>query len=339
MRYTISLTMASLVALPALAEVPAVVTDIVPVHSLVSMVMGDLGAPVLLLDKGADPHDFQLRPSQAQAVAGAGLVVWIGPQMSPWLDRALDGTGTSGAQLALLSAPGTETRAYPEETVEADHAEEAGHDHAAAAEGEDHDHAATAQGDDHNHAKEPHDHDHAAEEGHHHDGPDPHAWLDPHNAETWVGLIAAELSRLDPPNAATYAANADAAAAAIEALDQDIAARLKPVGDRPFVVFHDAFGYFTAHYALSPAGAIAPGDAASPGAQHLRELTEKAGAAVCIFPEVNHDADMSSQMAEASGARLGAPLDPEGVSLTPGAGAYAALMTGLADALTGCLAP
>ena len=82
MRYTISLAMASLVALPALAEVPAVVTDIAPVHALVAMVMGDLGTPVLLLDKGADPHDFQLRPSQAQAVATAGLVVWIGPQMS-----------------------------------------------------------------------------------------------------------------------------------------------------------------------------------------------------------------------------------------------------------------
>lgn len=299
MRYTISLAMASLVALPALAEVPAVVTDIAPVHALVAMVMGDLGTPVLLLDKGADPHDFQLRPSQAQAVATAGLVVWIGPQMSPWLDRALDGTGAAGAQLALLTAPGTETRAYADAAAE---------------------------------------HDHAAE-GQDHDGLDPHAWLDPHNAETWVGLIAAELSRLDPPNAASYAANAAAAAASVAALDRDIAARLEPVAGRRFVVFHDAFGYFTARYALSMAGAISAGDAASPGAQHLRALTAQARDTVCIFAEVNHDADLSAQMAEAAGARLGPPLDPEGVSLTPGPGLYAALMTGLADALTECLAP
>ena len=58
-------------ATPALAEVPQVVTDIPPVHSLVAQVMGDLGQPELLLAKGADEHDFQLRPSQAGAVAGA----------------------------------------------------------------------------------------------------------------------------------------------------------------------------------------------------------------------------------------------------------------------------
>ena len=298
MRYTISLLLASLVANAALAKVPQVVTDIAPVHSLVAMVMGDLGTPVLLLDKGADPHDFQLRPSQAKAVAGAGLVVWIGPAMSPWLDRALDGTGTAGAQLALLTAPGTETLTYAEDTEA-----------------------------------------HEGEEAHQHDGLNPHAWLDPNNGETWAGLIAAELARLDPPNAATYTANADTARARIDTLDRDIAAQLAPVRNRPFVVFHDAFGYFAAHYGLSLAGAISPADATSPGAQHLRDLTAKAAGTVCIFPEVNHDADLSAQMAEASGAKLGNAMDPEGVSLTPGPDLYAALMTGLADSLTGCLAP
>lgn len=299
MRYTISFLLASLCTSPTFAEVPAVVTDIAPVQSLVAMVMGDLGTPVLLLDKGADPHDFQLRPSQARAVAGAGLVVWIGPAMSPWLERALDGTGTAGAELALLTAPGTRTRIFGE-TGEA-------HVHAGA------EHPGKAL--------------------------DPHAWLDPRNAETWAGLIAAELIRLDPANAATYATNADAARAGIESLDRDIIARLVPVKDRPFVVFHDAFGYFAAHYRLSLAGAISSGDAASPGAARLRDLTATAAGTVCIFPEVNHDADLSSQMAATSGARLGAAMDPEGTSLTPGPELYATLMTRLADALTGCLTP
>ena len=298
MRHTVSLALArsfafaSLIACPALAEVPAVVTDIAPVHSLVAMVMGDLGTPVLLLDQGADPHDFQLRPSQAQAVAGAGLVVWIGPAMSPWLDRALDGTGTAAAQLTLLTAPGTATRTYS-----------------------------------------------GAGENHADDSLDPHAWLDPHNAQTWLGLIATELARLDPTNAATYAANADAAQARIAALDSDIATRLAPVKDRPFLVFHNAFGYFIAQYGLTLAGAIAPGDATSPGAARLRDLTAKAAGTVCIFPEVNHDADLAAQMAEASGARLAPPLDPEGVSLTPGPDLYAGLMTGLSEALVTCLSP
>jgi zinc transport system substrate-binding protein len=40
----------------AKAEVPAVVADIPPVHSLVAMVMGDLGTPDLLVQPGASPH-------------------------------------------------------------------------------------------------------------------------------------------------------------------------------------------------------------------------------------------------------------------------------------------
>jgi len=332
MRYTISVALASLLASTALAEVPAVVTDIAPVHSLVAMVMGDLGTPALLLEKGADPHDFQLRPSQAQAVADAGLVVWIGPEMSPWLERALDGTGTNGTLLALLSAAGTETRSYGKQAGEHDHA----------AEGEDHDHDHDhGHGHDHVAEGESHDQDaHAKGEGHDHShtGTDPHAWLDPHNAILWMGVIAGELGRLDPANAVIYAENAELAAVRINAMEADLQATLAPVHDKPFVVFHDAFGYFAAHFGLTVAGAISAGDAASPGAQSLRDLTRTAAAGtICIFPEANHDAALSAQMAEATGATLGAPLDPEGVTLDPGPDLYPALMTGLAGALADCL--
>ena len=78
----------ALLATPTLAEVPAIVADTPVTASLVQQVMGDLGQPALLLDKGADPHDFQLRPSQARALQDAGLLVWVGPDLTPWLDRA-----------------------------------------------------------------------------------------------------------------------------------------------------------------------------------------------------------------------------------------------------------
>ena len=54
-------------ATTARAEPPQVVTDIAPIHSLVSEVMGNLGKPALLLDAGSDPHHITLRPSQARA--------------------------------------------------------------------------------------------------------------------------------------------------------------------------------------------------------------------------------------------------------------------------------
>jgi zinc transport system substrate-binding protein len=331
MRYIITLAFAST---PALAEVPSVVTDIPPVHALVAQVMGDLGQPDLLLTRGADEHDFQLKPSQAAQVAQADLVVWIGPELTPWLDSALDVRAEGAAALALLSAEGTETRAYGDAAKDHDHA------------GEDHDHD---HGHDHGHeeahaeeaaTKDDHAHDHG-EEGHDHahDGTDPHAWLDPGNAQAWLGLISAELSRLDPANAATYRANAAAAAERIAALDAEVAAILAPVADKPLVTFHDAYGYFGAHYGLTLAGSIALGDAASPGAQRLSELraTMEAGDVLCIFPEAQHDLALVEQMAEGTGARIGGILDPVGSTLEPGPGAYEALLRGMATTLADCL--
>ena len=124
MRYIISFLLASIA--PAYAEVPRVVTDLPPVHSLVAQVMGDLGQPELLMERGANAHDFQMRPSQAAALQEAGLVVWIGPEMTPWLDRAL--LGLSGARhLQLLAAPETNRRDYGAQ--QGSEIEDDGHDH------------------------------------------------------------------------------------------------------------------------------------------------------------------------------------------------------------------
>jgi zinc transport system substrate-binding protein len=354
MRYTLSLFSASLAGLcaaaPLAAEVPVVVADIPPVHALVAQVMGDLGRPVLLMERGGDAHDVQLRPSQAAALADAGLVVWIGPEMTPWLDRALDGLAGDSARLALLGLPGTMTRAFSDGAEGAD-----AHDHGAdaqAVEGHD-DHDAAAEADDHgghgdeaaaeagaqDHAEEGDDHAEGADGHDDHGSTDPHAWLDPGNAQVWLAAIAAELARIDPANAAAYTANAATAAAGIAALDADLAARLGPLRDRPFAVFHDAYGYFTDHYGLTVAGTIALGDAASPGAARLRALQADlaGGGALCIFPEANHDPALVETLADSTGTRIGGALDPEGSAVEPGPGAYAAMLTAMADTLAACL--
>ncbi len=288
-------------ASPALAEVPQVVTDIPPVQALVAQVMGDLGTPELLLAQGADEHDFQLRPSQARAVAGAGLVVWIGPELTPWLESALETRGEGAAVLSLLRAEGTTLRSYA-----------AGKGHEADQDQED--------------------------AGHDHGSDDPHAWLDPENAQVWLELIAADLSRLDPANAATYQANAAAAVAEVDRLDKGLMAILAPVKGKPLVTFHDAFGYFGDHYGVAFAGSVAAGDSGAPGAARLTLLRAdiEAGGVVCLFPEAQHDPALIEQLAEGTGISIGAALDPVGSSLEPGPGAYAALMTGLAQAIADC---
>lgn len=328
MRYIITLLAT---ATPALAEVPKVVTDIPPVHALVAQVMGDLGAPELLLARGADEHDFQLKPSQAGAVADSDLVIWIGPELTPWLDGAMGSRPEGAASLALLAAEGTMRRAYGEAKPDAHgHDEEHGYE-------DEHGHEdAHGHGDEDGHEEA---HGHGEEhDGHDHGPDDPHAWLDPGNAQVWLGLIADELGRLDPENAAAYAANAATAGERIAALDAELAALLAPVRDKPLVSFHDAYGYFADHYGLTFAGSIALGDASSPGAARLAGLRGEleAGNVVCLFPEVQHDPALVEQLAEGTSVKIGGELDPVGSALEPGSEAYAALLGGMARTIADC---
>lgn len=359
-----ALLTSALVALPAQAEPPDVVTDILPVHSLVAAVMDGLGAPKLLIDGSTSPHDFAMRPSQAAALQNADIVIWMGEELTPSIGRAVANLSGDAHALKLLDVDGTTQLEYREGPLFGDHdhdahaEKEAGHDHdhdkhAEKEAGHDHDHDKHAEkeaGHDHDHDKHAekeagHDHDaHAGHDhdghAHEHDGVDPHAWLDTENAEIWLTAIAEELSEHDPANAATYKANAEKARAMIGAAVSEAAATLSAVKDRPYLVFHDAYHYFEYRFDFHAAGAIAVGDATDPGAARMVELRgflEKAGA-VCVFSEPQHDPASAAALIQGTNASVGV-LDPLGHKQEPGPGAYPALIKGMAESLAECLAP
>lgn len=294
----------SLLATPALAA-PQVVTDLVPTGALVQDVMGDLAEVRVLLPQGASAHHYQMRPSDAQALQSADLIIWMGPQLTPWLDRAA-GTLSGTEHPRLLEVEGTTLRAYA-----SDH-------------------------DDHDHAHDDHAHDDHGD----HAGDDPHAWLNPANAAPWLDAIATTLSAQDPDNAATYRANADAAAARIAALEVTLRDRLAPHAEDQFVVFHDAYGYFTDHFGLTPSLAVSLGDASTPSAGRIDAMRRQIvdSNAVCAFPEYAHDPALIDTVIEGSATRLGGALSPEGGALAPGAGQYEVLLTQMADTIIDCLA-
>ena len=108
MRYLLPLL---LLSSPAMAQVPTVETDIPPIAALVAQVMGDLGTPGMLLDKGGDEHDLQLRPSQMRALNAAQLLVWVGPDLTPGLEDAR-AAAPDLKSLALLGDPATHRLDY-----------------------------------------------------------------------------------------------------------------------------------------------------------------------------------------------------------------------------------
>lgn len=116
-----------------------------------------------------------------------------------------------------------------------------------------------------------HAHDHAAEDDHSH-AYNAHIWLDASNAILMVQNLADGLIAALPDHAEAIAANRDAYAARLAALDAELTASLETVLNRDIITFHEAFPYFASAYGLNVAAVVnrEPDDALSPRA--LAEL-------------------------------------------------------------------
>ena len=360
----------------AWAEVPKVAADITPVHGLVARVMQGLGKPSLVVQPGASPHGYSMRPSEARALDQADVVFWMGEALTPWLEGPLEELAGDAHRIELLEAEGTQILAFregarfeahddhdghgEEEHAEGhddhdDHADHEGHedhdDHASHDDHEDHDHEEHAEAeahDDHgdhevheDHAghddHEGHDDHGDAHAGHNHEGDDPHAWLLPANAQAWLDLIAEELSEHDPDNAVAYKANAEAGKQEIADAAAGIAAQLEPFRAKQFIVFHDAYQYFEQGFGLSAAGAISLGDAAKPSPARVAEVRDVVADLKVSCVFSEPQFNPGLVAAVLEGTGAGtAVLDPLGAKLEPGPGFYPALLQDIGAAIAGC---
>lgn len=315
---------AGLMAAAARADVPAVAADIAPVHSLVARVMEGVGTPDLVVRQGASPHGYSMRPSEASALERADLVVWVGPGLTPWLERSIGSLADGAEIITLMQADGVHRLPFREGAIFAAQDHDTGHDH-------EHDHTH-----DHDHDDD-HTHDH--DQDHSHDGVDPHMWLDPGNAARWMELIAATLSEIDPENERAYAANAEAAREELATLTDEIDATLASLDAVPYLVYHDAYRYFEERFGVSPAGAISRSDATDPGAARVAELRGLAADrdVACVFSEPQFDPALVTAV---FGAEIRtAVLDPMGSGLEPGPRLYPDLLRDMAAAMADCLSP
>ena len=345
----------------ALADVPRVAVDIAPVHSLVARVMDGVGTPDLIIQPGGSPHEYSLRPSEAGALQDADIVVWIGPDLTPWMADAVGTLAGDATVLTLLEAEETERLPFREGALfEAhvhggeghDHDHDHDHDHAHDDHGhghDDHGHGHDEHGhDDHahghdehaheEHAHDDHGHDDHAHDDHAHGAHDPHAWLSPDNAATWLNLIAAQLSAADPDNAGAYFANAAAGRAELDAVATEVGAILDPVRGGRFIVFHDAYQYFETAFDFPASGAISLSDATDPSPARIAEIQGRVAdeGIACVLSEPQFDPGIVATVMEGAAANT-AVLDPLGSDLAPGPELYPQLMRNLATSLAGCL--
>lgn len=336
---------ATLLAGTAFADVPRVATDIAPIHSLVARVMQGVGEPSLIVSSGSSPHEYSLRPSEASALQEADLIFWVSPDLTPWLEGAIETLAAGATVTELLESDGTlelpfrkgalfEAHAHDDEDhADGDHADE-GHD--------DHDKDHGGHGDDdhekHKDHKEHAGHSDDGQDDHGHGAHDPHAWLSPDNGAVWLNTIAAQLSAADPVNAGTYYANAAAGREELAALSAEINGILDPVRGRKFIVFHDAYQYFETAFDFPASGAISVSDAAAPSPARIAEIQARVAdqGINCVLSEPQFNPGIVATVMEGSEARTGV-LDPLGSDIKLGPDLYGNVLRNLAKALAGCL--
>lgn len=277
---------------------PRVLADIPPVHALVASVMQGVATPGLLMRPGDSAHGLNLRPSQAGEAEQADVIFWVGPALSPALERPLSVLGSRARIVTLMDLP--ETTLLDATPGEAD------------------DHGAEEAGDAHGPA-------------------DPHVWLDPANARAWLAQIAEALAAADPASADTYRANAASTAARLDALSAAIAASLAPRAGTPYLATHRAFAYFDARFGLAPVATLSDVNATAPGPRAVRALRDAAANGItCLITEPETTAATVATLSEGT-ALVAYPLDPLGRAIPPGPGLYEALLQGIADTYAACL--
>ncbi|WP_337046149.1 zinc ABC transporter substrate-binding protein ZnuA [Serratia bockelmannii] len=301
------LASALLMAGPMSSASAAVVTTIRPLGFIASAIADGVTPTEVLLPDGASPHDFALRPSDIQRLRSADLVLWVGPDMEAFLNKALVPISAT-RKLAVSELPAVKPLLMKGE------------------DDDDHDHAGEA----HNHADDDH--------GHHHGEYNMHVWLSPEIAKVTAIAIHDRLLELMPQNKDKLDANLRQFENLLTQTDKNVGNMLTPVQGKGYFVFHDAYGYFEKHYGLSPLGHFTVNPEIQPGAQRLHQIRTQLveQKAVCVFAEPQFRPAVINAVAKGTKVRSGT-LDPLGIGIALGKDSYGKFLNQLSNQYVSCL--
>ena len=298
----------------ASATVPKVVTDIPITHSLLTQVMAGIGIPDLIVDRGASPHEYSLRPSNAASLEAADLVFWISNGLTPWLDDALNTLARNAKVIELMDAKGATVLPFRE--------------------------GATFETHSHQHKQDEDGHDeHKHDEDEHATGNvDPHGWLDPYNGRIWLDVIATALSKIDPTNSDIYFANATQAKADIDTVISELEATLAEFRGTNFIVYHDAYQYFEKRFDVLAAGSISLGDVSDPSPARIAEVRKKVEelGIICVFSEPQFNSELVRTVTDGVSVKTRV-IDSLGTQFTLGPDFYLNVLRGIAQSMASCL--
>lgn len=246
-----------------------VITTLFPLYDFAREIAGDKAEASLLLPPGVEPHSFEPTPKDLADIKKAGVFIYTGKYMEPWVEKVILAT-KDDSLLIIDSSLGIEL-------IEEDDDNE-------------HDSRETA-GDDH-----------------HQGGMDPHIWLDPVLAQKMVDNIIEGFCRVDAANTEFYRKNGEAYKGKLQELHLKISADLQKTKAKKIMYGgHFTFGYFARRYGLeyiSPYSGFAPD--AEPTPKRIIELIKnmKGTGLKIIYYEELVDPKVARVIVEQTGAQM-----------------------------------
>lgn len=273
----------------------AVVT-IAPLKSLVEPLLPAGSDVRVLMPPGRSEHGYEFSPSDIAALTGADVVVYVGLNLEPRVERAL-AKPVKGrqvvcfAKVAGLQKSGEPVPNTPEALAKAPERAAGGHEHGA------HDHAQPPAG-----------------------WVDQHLWLDPSLVEQLIPRVRGAVEEVEhekgmlTPEEQTRLGKAQAdLLSRVKGVDEAWKTRLEPLKGRAIVTHHNAFQRPAERYGLGVAAAIreSEGSEPTPGdiARVIAAMNEKHVKA--IFVEPQFDSKAADRVAAQAHAKVGR-LDPLG---------------------------
>lgn len=262
-----------------------VVASFTILGDMLRQVGGDRLALRVIAGPEADAHSFQPRPSDAEAMRGAALLVRNGLGFDAWFDRLARAAG--GNPLTVTATEGIEPRSMDA--------------HA-------HSHGGTERRTQHSVGPRR--------------VADPHAWQDVRLAQSYVRSIARGLVAADPAGAPRHERAAAEYIRRLEALDAWVRAQVAtvPPARRRVITGHHAFGYFAAAYGvefLAPQGvSTAAEPSAAEVARLIRQIREEGITAV--FVESAGSPATLERLAREAGVRVRGQLYADALSAPGG---------------------
>ena len=283
-------------------SLPIVATSVKPVSMVVKAIAGDKVKIEQIVSNSASPHDFALRPSDIKKLLKADLVVWVGESLEPFLEKPIANSQHAKSAIEwMLLVEG-----------EADHDEEPqGHQ-----------------------VKVSSSHQHG---DHHHEGLDPHLWLDLENAIILARSVTQRLSDMKPTLASYFQHNLNLFEQTLKQTDKDNRSLLAEVGKFNYVVFHDAYGYFESHYGLKHLANISLSPERKPGAKKIVSIRKlmKEHKVACIFSEVQFNPAIVNALVEGTQVKA-IELDPLGTNIELNAEAYPVFLKQMSHQFSQC---